>query len=340
MKLITFTVPCYNSQEYMRHCVDTLLTGGEEVEIIIVNDGSTDDTSLIAHEYEQKYPTIVRAVDKENGGHGSGVNMGVHSAKGLYIKIVDSDDWVDTDGLKALLDKIREHVKENNLPDLYICNYVYLHDYDKTAWICNYKKQLNEGFVNWDKVGTFHFAQTLMMHSLIYNTEKLREHYVELPEHTFYVDNIYAYAPLPYMQKAYYLNVNLYQYFIGREGQSINIQTCFKRYKQQINVQLIMCKAHKYEFLKSLPKGMRKYLYHDLHAVMMSTLMFTWGVNSKERRQAARAMWKEIKEYDKKLYNLIRYRGYPLSVIYLPPFIRPKIMMLAYKIIVKKYKLG
>lgn len=340
MKLITFTVPCFNSQSYMRQCIDTLLTGGEEVEIIIINDGSTDDTSKIAHEYEQKFPGIIKVVDKENGGHGSGVNYGVHNAGGLYVKVVDSDDWVDAGALKRLLDKIREHYLNNNLPDLYICNYVYVHDLDHTAWVCDFVKQFNEGFIDWNKTGTFHFARTLMMHSLIYNTKKLREHYIDLPEHTFYVDNIYAYAPLPYMLKAYYLNVNLYQYFIGRDGQSINIHTCIKRYEQQINVQLIMCKAHKYSFLKTLPKGMRKYLFHDLHAVMMCTLMFTWGINTKERRLAARNMWKEIKAYDKKLYNLIRYRGYPLSVIYLPAFIRPKIMMFAYNIVARKYKLG
>ena len=68
MKILSIAVPCYNSQEYMRKCVDSLLKGGEDVEIIIVNDGSKDDTSKIAHEYEEKYPTIIRAVDKENGG--------------------------------------------------------------------------------------------------------------------------------------------------------------------------------------------------------------------------------------------------------------------------------
>lgn len=340
MKLITFTVPCYNSQDYMRHCIDTLLTGGDDVEILIVNDGSKDDTSKIAHEYEAKYPGTVKVCDKENGGHGSGVNYGVHNASGIYFKVVDSDDWVDAEALKALLGKIREHAAQNNLPDMYICNYVYVHDSDHTAWVSDYKKQLNEGFVNWNKVGTFHFAHTLMMHALIYKTGTLREHYSDLPEHTFYVDNIFAYAPLPYMLKAYYLNVNLYQYFIGREGQSINIQTCMQRYEQQIKVELIMCKSHTYAFLKTLPKGMQKYLRHDLHAVMMNTLMFTWGINSKERRAAAKAMWKEIKAFDKKLYRMIRFRGYPLSVIYMPAFLRPKIMMFGYKMIAKKYKLG
>ena len=77
MKYITFVVPCYNSAAYRRHCIDTLLPGGEDVEILIVNDGSTDGTYQIANEYREKYPTIVRAIHKENGGHGSGVNIGI-----------------------------------------------------------------------------------------------------------------------------------------------------------------------------------------------------------------------------------------------------------------------
>ena len=92
MKYITFAVPCYNSENYMRRCVDTLLEGGRDVEIILVNDGSTDRTAEIADEYQLKYPDIVRAVHKENGGHGSGVNKGLELARGIYYKVVDSDD--------------------------------------------------------------------------------------------------------------------------------------------------------------------------------------------------------------------------------------------------------
>ena len=96
MKYITFTVPCYNSQDYMRHCIDNLVAAGEEVEVIIVNDGSKDDTGKIADEYEKKYPTIVKAIQKENGGHGSGVMAGIRNATGMFFKVVDSDDWVET----------------------------------------------------------------------------------------------------------------------------------------------------------------------------------------------------------------------------------------------------
>ncbi len=340
MKLITFTVPCYNSEGYMSHCIDTLLSGGTDVEIIIVDDGSKDKTGEIADEYAASYPDIVKVIHKENGGHGTGVNEGVHNATGMYFKVVDSDDWVDEEALRILLTTIREHIAIGNAPDMYICNYVYVHDADKTKKIINYTKQLNTGYVNWNKVGTFHTAHTLMMHALIYNTQKLREHYIELPAHTFYVDNVYAYAYIPYMRNTYYLNVDLYQYFIGRDGQSINIATAMTRYEQQIQVQLMMCKAHSYEFLKSLPKGMFKYLKHDLHAVMMNTLMFALGINTKERSGAIKEMWRELKRSDKKMYRMIRYRGYPLAVLFVPPFIRPKVMMFGYNCVKRKYKLG
>ena len=103
MKYITFAVPCYNSQDYMRRCVDSLLAGGRDVEIILINDGSSDDTGRIADEYQLRYPDIVRAVHKPNGGHGSGVNKGLELARGLYYKVVDSDDWLDAGAYRMLL---------------------------------------------------------------------------------------------------------------------------------------------------------------------------------------------------------------------------------------------
>ena len=92
MKLLTVTVPCYNSQDYMERCIDSFLPGGEDVEIIIVDDGSTDRTGEIADEYARKYPEIVRVIHQENGGHGAGLNAGINHATGLYFKVVDSDD--------------------------------------------------------------------------------------------------------------------------------------------------------------------------------------------------------------------------------------------------------
>ena len=131
MKYLTFAVPCYNSQDYLERCVESLLPGGDDVEILLINDGSSDRTGEIIDAYAEKYPHIVRAVHKENGGHGSGVNKGMELAKGIYYKVVDSDDWLEEKAYKKLLSTIKHHVWEEDakhpLPDLYVCNYVYNH---------------------------------------------------------------------------------------------------------------------------------------------------------------------------------------------------------------------
>ena len=120
MKYISFAIPCYNSQDYMAHAIESILPGGEDIEIIIVNDGSKDRTSEIAHEYMEKYPTIIKVVDKENGGHGDAVNSGLMHATGKYFKVVDSDDWVDEDALHKILDVLR-HMEEDGMELAGVC---------------------------------------------------------------------------------------------------------------------------------------------------------------------------------------------------------------------------
>ncbi len=340
MKLISFTVPCYNSQEYMRKCVDSLLTAGNDAEIIIVNDGSTDRTAEIADEYAEKYPDIVKVIHKENGGHGSGLNAGLKEACGLYFKVVDSDDWLEEKELKTLLATIREHRALNMLPDLYITNYVFYHASDNTFFVSRYDHKMNLGFVDWSKVKNFHYQHVMMMHALIYRTEKLRGLGIVLPEHTFYVDNLFAFIPMPKLINAYYLNINLYTYYIGRVDQSVNIVNCIDRYKQQILVMERLFTAYTLAELKALPRGLKKYMLHYLHALMIVTLMFSCGKNTPERKADMKEMWGKLKRHDKKLYVKIKYGGYPLPVVLLPWFARPKILRLAYDILNKRTKLG
>ena len=127
MKLLTFAVPCYNSQDYMARCVDTLLTGGDRVEIILVDDGSTDNTGAIADRYAEEHPDIVKVIHQPNQGHGAGVNAGLDNATGLYYKVVDSDDWLDTGSLERLLDQLEAWHHAETRVDMVVCNYVYEH---------------------------------------------------------------------------------------------------------------------------------------------------------------------------------------------------------------------
>ena len=104
MKILSVAIPCYNSEAYMRKCIESLLPGGEDIEILIVDDGSKkDNTAAVADSYQEKYPTIVKAIHQENGGHGEAVNTGIANASGVYFKVVDSDDWVDSDVLLKII---------------------------------------------------------------------------------------------------------------------------------------------------------------------------------------------------------------------------------------------
>ena len=198
MKLITFTVPCYNSAAYMDHCIETLLPAGEEAEIILVDDGSKDDTGKIADAYAEKYPTIVRVIHQENGGHGEGVNQGIRNATGMYFKVVDSDDWLDDDALAKVMDVLRAQAAAEKPVDLVMANYVYEHVADNTRNIVDYTGILPEGRVfKWSEIGHFPPNKNILMHSVIYRTEVLRKSGMVLPKHTFYVDNIFVYQPLP-----------------------------------------------------------------------------------------------------------------------------------------------
>ncbi len=342
MKLISFAVPSYNSQNYLSHCVDTLLSGGEDVEILIINDGSKDNTAAIADEYAAKYPTIVRAIHKENGGHGSGVNRGREEATGLYYKVVDSDDWVNEEALKTLLDTIRQHMVENTLPDLYITNFIYDHAYDNTRFVRRWNKQFPvNSFCNWRDVGSFYGSQVLLMHSLMYKTELLRKSQTILPEHTFYVDNYFAYKPLPLMQKIYYLDVDLYHYFIGRDDQSVNIKNFVKRYDQQLRVMRYMADAYTYAEIDKMEKPLRKYMLHCLSAIMMNTMMFCCAGGSEAERIAAHdELWQHIRDNDPDLYNCLAHRSMPAMLKWLPWKVRGKCMLIGYKLLCKFVKLG
>ncbi|MBR1913857.1 MAG: glycosyltransferase family 2 protein, partial [Lachnospiraceae bacterium] len=237
MKLLTFAVPCYNSQDYIGRCIESLLPGGDEVEILIIDDGSTDLTGDMADKYQEKYPGIIRAIHQENGGHGEAVNTGIRNATGLYFKVVDSDDRIDPDAYRQVLDKLRELTGGDVTLDMMLCNFVYDKDGAKRKKVMHYESSVPvEELVSWDDTKHFRKGKYILMHSVIYRTKLLRSSGIELPKHTFFEDNLYVYAPLRLTKTLCYLDENLYQYLIGREGQSVSEASMKKNYKHQIVV--------------------------------------------------------------------------------------------------------
>lgn len=306
MKYISFAIPCYNSQEYMAHAIESILHGGEDVEIIVVNDGSKDRTSEIAHEYMEKYPGIVKVVDKENGGHGDAVNAGLMNAQGKYFKVVDSDDWVDTEALEKILKFLHQLEDEQESIDMLISNYVYEKVGAAHKKVIHYRNVLpQEKIFRWDEIGRFHLDQYILMHSVIYRTDMLKLSQITLPKHTFYVDNIYVYYPLPYVRKIYYLDVDFYRYYIGREDQSVNEKVMIKRLDQQLFVTRKMIDMYQMKDIKS--KKLRQYMMNYLAIMMTVSSILCIRSKSKENLEKKKELWEYLKLKDFKTFLRIRY---------------------------------
>ena len=308
-KLITFAVPCYNSADYMDHCVETLLQGGDDIEIILVDDGSTkDETPAICDRYAAQYPDIIRVIHQENGGHGEGVNQGIRNARGIYYKVVDSDDWVDVPALHQALDKLRQFVRDNRPVDLLVCNYVYEHMEDNTQKSMDYRGVFPVGKVfTWEQMGHFGPSQYLLMHSVIYRTELLRECGLELPKHTFYVDNIFVYQPLPYVKTIYYLDVDLYRYFIGRADQSVNEKVMVGRVDQQVRVTKLMIDAHDLRQVKARIPKLARYMTNYLSMMMTISSLFLYIAGTPEALGKKAELWEYLRTVDSGLYRKMKY---------------------------------
>ena len=306
MKLITFAVPCYNSAAYMDRCIKTLLEAGDEAEIILVDDGSTDDTPAIADRYAEQYPDVVRVIHQPNGGHGEGVNQGLAHATGLYYKVVDSDDWLDVPSLHKVMDQLRTFAE--NPVDMVVCNYVYEHVEDNTSHTVNYRNVFPVGKVfTWEEIHKFLPSQNLLMHSVIYRSQLLRDCGLVLPKHTFYVDNIFVYQPLPFVKTMYYMDLDLYRYFIGRADQSVNESIMVKRVDQQLRVTRHMIDCQDLDALKG-EKKLRAYMLHYLSMMMAVSDIFLLLDGSAEAKEKQKGLWQYLREHTSAaVYRSIRF---------------------------------
>ncbi len=333
MKLLSITIPCYNSEAYMRNCIHSLLAGGEEVEIIIVDDGSKDGTGAIADEYAQKYPANIKVVHQENGGHGEAVNAGLRNATGLYFKVVDSDDWVSVSAYREVLNTLNHLAGGRPCVDMLISNFVYEKEGAKRKKVMSYRSAFPQNCVfTWDDVKFLHKGQYILMHSVIYRTKLLRECGLKLPKHTFYVDNIFVYHPLPYVKYLYYLNVNFYRYYIGRADQSVNESVMIGRFDQQIKVNKIMIDDYRLSDPRQIPsRKLRHYMKNYLEIIMVVSSIIAIRSGTEENLQKKRELWKYLKKKDRKVYYELKW-GILGRTIHLPGKSGRKISETVYKI--------
>lgn len=331
-KLLSIVVPTYNVEKYLRRCLDSFCIEeiGDRMEVLVINDGSTDSSAEIAGEYVSKHPQIFRLVNKENGGHGSTINRGIEEAKGRYFKVVDSDDWVDEEALLKVLKTLRFMIKEDKKLDMLLSNYVYDKQGAKRKKTMSYRSAMNSKHItSWDGAIKFKKSQYILMHSVIYRTQMLKECGLELPKHTFYVDNLYVFKPLPSVKRLCYIDVDFYHYFIGREDQSVNEKVMIGRIDQHIKVAKIM--IDEYSNMDIQSKKLDKYMlqYLDMMMCIASVMLILDG--SREALKKKTELWSWLKENYPDIYKKLRYSIMGISMN-LPTGAGRAFSKLAYKV--------
>ncbi|MBQ3096148.1 MAG: glycosyltransferase family 2 protein [Clostridia bacterium] len=307
MKLISFTVPCYNSAAYMKKCVDSLLRVGDEAEIIIVNDGSTDETAAIAEDYAARFPGIVRVCHQENGGHGAGIMSGIRMATGRWFKVVDSDDWLDPKALDTLIARLHDL---SEAPDLVVTNYVYWRQGEGAVHTVRYDRVFRDGrVIGWEDTRRFGLTQYLTIHSCIFRTRVLRDANIELPRHIFYEDNLYVSWAVTKVQRILYLDIDLYMYYVGRAGQSVAGENLMRRAGHQVEVAARIFEVTDIgRELRTCPKRGR-YLYHAASFFFCIACVFSRMRQTPEADAEIREMWKRVMAKDPVLGRRIRRRS-------------------------------
>lgn len=217
-KVLTVVIPSYNVEKYLEKTLESFITEEimDDIEILVVNDGSKDRTPEIGARYMERYPRTYRLINKENGGHGSTINCGIREAAGKYFKVVDGDDWVNTDDFAALVGRLRETEADYVVSNYYEVN-------DRTGE----KKTVDFPYLREHPSCSFAEAagQVLMpMHSLCIRTEILQKNGIRLDEHCFYVDNEYIAFPVPYVETVQYFDLTVYMYRLALATQSVSMQ--------------------------------------------------------------------------------------------------------------------
>ena len=229
-KILTITVPSYNVEKFLEKTLDSFLAEEVlgELEVLIVDDGSKDRTAQIGKKYEEKYPGTFRVISKENGGHGSTINRGIREAGGKYFKVVDGDDWVDTDGLAELIRRLRTCDA-----DYVFTNYYEVNDGTGELHAVAFPGIRTEEVIPFASLTG---ETRISMHALVLKTSILKENRIRLDEHCFYVDVEYILYPVPYLKTAVYFDIFVYMYRLAQATQSVSMAGYQKHIQNHIDV--------------------------------------------------------------------------------------------------------
>ena len=224
-KLLSIVIPTYNMEKYLRKCLTSLVVPEDKMdklEVLVINDGSKDSSSKIAHEFQDKYPQTFKVVDKENGNYGSCVNRGLKEYTGKYIKVLDADDSFDNEALEEFLDKLLSIDVDMVITDFDKVdpegNAFFFHRYDFPKAVAFNVKDIDDS----------RKLYGLAMHSIAYNRRVFVDLNYKQTEGISYTDQEWTFLPMTKVSTMEYLPIRVYKYLFGREGQTMNIEVVNK----------------------------------------------------------------------------------------------------------------
>lgn len=295
-KILTISVAAYNLGKMIEDNLEPIskAKNKEDVEVIITDDGSKDNTAEYAKKYVDKYPNIFKLVKKENQGAGSTVNSGIKHATGKYFKMIDGDDWIKTEDLEKFIEELK---KSNS--DIVLTNYE-IFDETKKSIIKNERLSLVAGKnKNFSDICE---GLTLNMYNLTIKTSILKEHNIVL-DNGFYTDVEYLLLPIPFTKTTTVLNLNAYVYRVARAGQSISLPSMQRHIKDHDLVFKRLIKyyeANKNTMNESYKKFIRERIA-CMAEVQLGTLLSMYGKTV--HKEDIRSFFKEVQELSQEIYD-------------------------------------
>lgn len=311
-KIITFIILAYNVEQYLDKCLNSFLCPSvmDKIEVIIVNDGSTDSTAQIADCYASKYPEVFRVIHKQNGGHGSGINAGSEQARGKYLKPIDADDWVITENLPEFVQQLADCDAQVALTPYHTVD---MTTGNKTAkliknWDSRYVTVKNI-IDNWAV-----FEDCCVFHSITYKTDFYKDSGHKLPEHIFYEDQVFDAIPFCKAEKIAVFDTYVYQYLVGNAQQSVSYDNQAKRADHVEKVAWDI--VDYYKTASGLSDGAKDYLMLRIQMVALIYLatVLIYEKNKKKGRRLGKAFCDKLKEQLPQIYQRIgkKYMAYRL----------------------------
>lgn len=295
-KILSIAVPSYNVEQYLNKALESYADSRleQDLEVLIVNDGSTDKTAEIAEEYVKRFPKLFKLINKENGGHGSAVNVGIDNATGKYFRIIDGDDWVNTENLIKLLEVMKKVnsdivVDEKREVHMVTGNTQFFPMPDSVEELKEYSF---EDVCMQEKITPY-----IMMHTISVKTEVLKENKIQLLEHVFYVDYEYIVKATCVSKSITFVKLEVYQYLVGNVNQSVNSQNYVKRYSHHDKV---MKEVMRFVTQRRDSGQLREYL--DKKVILMINNHYNISLIFNKDRNEGYSQGKEFRAYLKEQY--------------------------------------